>query len=222
MSLSFDGVDDQWPSGTEIWGNIFSVAMWINPTTLGEGGNGFLIAHGTSTSPRFLMSLNNVTNVNSFVFRVGRGTDGVWRTAPDTVVLGVWQHLVVTYDGSVATNHILAYYNGQPFALTTVTAPAGTFAPDNQVVYVGNNYGVTKTFKGMIAEVAVWPYILSPDAVQNVYTRGVLVEPNIQLYWPGDYKTSANAGKQQFWSGGPSMTLVGVLSADHPVRPAGR
>jgi Concanavalin A-like lectin/glucanases superfamily len=218
MSWTFDGVDDLVSSGAKAWGSIFSVSVWVNPTTLGESSQGFIVAHGPSATPRFGLHCQSTPNANSFQIRVGRATDGVWRTLANVVVLGTWQHLVVTYDGSVVSNPPIVYYNGQPITLQTTVSPAGALTADTQVVYIGNNSAGARTVEGSIGEVAVWPYILSPVAAQNVYLLGVLAEPGYLNYWPGD-----GAGPQEFPQGTAGLTVTGALAGENPPgRPAGR
>jgi hypothetical protein len=217
MSWSFDGVDDQVPSGTETLGAIWSVGAWVNPVDLGELSNGYALAvgSGTPSSGRFYLAVANAPVVNAFFLQVGRGTDGRYQTPANSVVFNKWQHVLFTYDGTVASNDPLFYYNGQPLTLARSQLGSGPQPSDAQVIYIGNSSGTTRTWRGLIGQVAIWPRILTPVEVANLFVIGPALYPDYGWYWPGDNLDAAQS-PQQFPRGNRALTVAGALAAENP------
>jgi Concanavalin A-like lectin/glucanases superfamily len=218
MSWFFDSVDDHVDSGVETLGSFATFAAWIHPFSVGENSLGMIVAHGGTDRPRMGLQLCN-TPVNSLQFRA-EGNNGAWVSGANAITLGVWQHVAASLDG---TGFPLGpapslYVNGQPVANTVVTAPAGALATDNVVFYIGNSSTTARTFNGRIGEVAIWPRVLSPVEINNVYVLGVGAVPDYGWYFPGDA-----GSRQQFPRGTLALTLVGAIAGENPpARPAGR
>jgi hypothetical protein len=79
----------------------------------------------------------------------------------------VWQHLAVTYDGSIFT----AYLDGQPVG----TSPPGRMA-SFATLKIGSNRITTNFFKGRIDEVHIWNRALT---AQEVATLAAISGPSL-------------------------------------------
>ena len=100
---------------------------------------------------------------------VWNGSNAYWY-AP-TVSLSTWYHLVVTYDASSAANDPIIYLDGISQSLSeSGTAPAGAWNGIKvQACYIGNSSIGTASWRGNLADVAVWNRVLTPSEVAHLY-----------------------------------------------------
>lgn len=78
---------------------------------------------------------------------------------------GVWQHLVLTYDGTTA----IIYLNGNQSVVTALSGAIGTTA--NHLL-LGNRTGFSRFYKGGIDEAGLWSRALTPKEVAALYNFG--------------------------------------------------
>jgi len=125
-SLSFDAVDTTYaaiPNLTDknLWyfGNSnlsepekpFSVSMWIKPN--GVAFQPLLLTLGNGTDTRWYIWVISSGIGCTIVSQNDPSSNRIERgTASGSVVDGVWQHIVVTYDGTRRNNGIKIYING--------------------------------------------------------------------------------------------------------------
>src|SRR3990167_4361471 len=101
MSRSFDGVDDLITFGTTgdkllTENGAVTCTAWIKPNSTGEGGSGVIFIRGAAiTSPGLIFR-----STDTIRFRVQGTTDLVRASANNEIIMGIWQHIAFTWDGS--------------------------------------------------------------------------------------------------------------------------
>lgn len=156
----------------------------------GAGGDRIVFANRTISTQRSTESLFFLTAVDATARRIHDWTNfdtiqttstvimttGAWSTTAASAsipipALNTWHHIVVTYDGSSASNLPQIYLNGvlqTPTASATAVGTLNTGAGD---LYIGNRSGNDRTFSGQIAYFRRWNTILNSQQVKQLYTN---------------------------------------------------
>jgi hypothetical protein len=97
---------------------------------------------------------------------------------------GVWNHLVVVYDGGIlSTSTVHMYLNGSSIGLTQ-TGVGATANTANINYSIGASFiAPTRSFDGAIDEVGIWPRALSASEVSVLYGNGIGV-PTVLISEP--------------------------------------
>jgi hypothetical protein len=89
----------------------------------------------------------------------------------NTVALGAWQHVALTYDTGSAANRPIFYRNGVVVTTTVQTAPAGSRSSDAaSTLSIGNTTALDRTFDGAIDDVRIYNRILSASEIGTLAT----------------------------------------------------
>jgi hypothetical protein len=132
---------------TNIWANAWTIEGWVYPTAL--GGN----------TPIYSRSSYGTTNsYDLLIYTQGSGLfvyAGNYVSAPSTLSLNTWQHIAVTYDGSVSNIYVGgSYKNGgsvAPYSFNpTYGTLVGAWGPG-----VATGFGATTSFQGNLADLRV-------------------------------------------------------------------
>lgn len=167
-ALSFDGVDDvvNCGSGASIDDvRPITIAAWIFPRTAGEGSLGYIFSKFASggSGPRVLLDSINVTNgINFGAHSTGTANQPSRISNSNWIVLKTWQHVAITWDGSLTATNIHSYVNGVEvtyFSSTNGTTAITSDAADS--IVLGNRVAADRTFDGYIADVRIYNRILS-------------------------------------------------------------
>ncbi len=81
---------------------------------------------------------------------------------------GQWVHVVMTYDGSSASNVPGIYFNGLPQTVSVIQAAAGTISTNTDSYWIGNRGNGDRGWDGMLAEAAIWDRILNPVEIKLI------------------------------------------------------
>lgn len=174
-------------------GYPITISAWIKPTTLGDSNVGRIVDRGTSTlGPAFL-----VYPTNALAFIVDGATDLSRITSNSTIKLLVWQHVVVTWDGSVTAGNVHIYVNGVETTYQTTTN--GNLLVDNAAtnLYIGNNASSAgRGFNGLIDTLNIYNRALTVTEVQQLYTTPfrMFERPSIDLWTPTVDVASSKVG----------------------------
>lgn len=109
-----------------------SVAAWVYYDALPDNNYSSIVTKGSPDYWTFGFSdLAALSCVNCLHFWQGYATNGVWRTANNTVAAGAWNHYAVTLSSrsDTAANPII-YINGVSTAVTEQQTPAGAARSD--------------------------------------------------------------------------------------------
>ncbi|MFY1623793.1 LamG-like jellyroll fold domain-containing protein [Micromonospora sp. WMMD735] len=136
----------------------FSLSVWVKPTTAG----GVIVSEDGANASRFI--LWNNTSDNTWRFGLGNADSGWSYTqvvTPAGTALGVWTHLVATYNAETRT--ISLYVNGVLKGSTAVTANP-TWPSTGKFVVGRYKYQAAPTayYAGKISNLQVWKRALTP------------------------------------------------------------
>lgn len=145
-----------------------TVSIWINPSSL-----------PASSATYFGVITKRVAAFNKESWRIElRGstasaspvyctiTGGTTLQSASTVTTNKWQHIVMVFDGSTATNNLQLYLNGALDKMTSIT-PATVPRNATANVSIGNNG--TYDFLGAMDEVRIYNRALTLAEVQDLY-----------------------------------------------------
>lgn len=178
----FDGVDGDVNLGSDssiddIFAGGGTISAWINPASLGEGGFGRIADKAnTSFGPNGDGWAFQVGGSGYLRFEHGFSSDfGAWRTSTGTVSLDTWQHVVITFDASSASNDPRFFINGVEQTVTQLQAPSGSARSDAALdLKIGNRSTTsTRTFDGLIDEVRISDGLTNSDEVAAQYDNVV-------------------------------------------------
>ena len=170
----FDGADDVYSIAADsdingLFDSGGSVSMWLFANTVGETAGRPL--YGKDAYYCYINNASGTTCDFDFV-HYGSTTTGNWGSSARSFNLGVWNHVVITYNNSSTSNDPVIYINGSAISLTE---SAATDSPDDDtdIKYIGSSDTAHRTWDGYISEVAMWKAILDADAVTVAYNAGV-------------------------------------------------
>ncbi len=152
-----------------------TVSAWIYPRSIGEGSRGRIVDKADATTPTngWLFVLTNNAGANQLGFIVDyAGTNLSYDVAANSITLDQWQHVVVTWNGNAnpASNNVRISVNGS--SVSSVTATAGTSGrvdDATQVVKIGNDKSLARTFDGYIDDVRIYNRVLSDNEIDLLY-----------------------------------------------------
>jgi hypothetical protein len=166
-ALNFNGVSNSVTVGSPAaLTNLarYTIAAWIKPRTLGEGNLGRILDKrnaGVSAGWSMFLGAGAVTFRQTF-----STTEGAWSMPANTVALGAWQHVALTYDTGSAANKPTFYRNGVVVTTAVLTAPSGSRSSDAaSPLSIGNTTTLDRTFDGAIDDVRIYNRILSASEV---------------------------------------------------------
>lgn len=185
-SASIDNLDTQGGGG-------LTLSAWINPTGLGEGSLGCIIRKGSLLSDSGQYTFQ-ITTGNVIRFQKDCSTsDMTMPSAADQITIGVWQHVLVTWDGSVTAANAHIYVNNVEVSYGTPVDGAGSVRSDAALNFnIGNGDGTSITFAGGITEVVAFNKIVSADERAQLYGYGTPLKflpasidrGSVKGYWP--------------------------------------
>lgn len=154
-----------------------SISMWIKPDNI--------------SAFRGLMAMRQAPLFNGWVFAIhSSGTlgwfDGSWKQSNVTLTANIWQHVLISHNGSTIT----FYINGVSAGSFASSILDGTGADLQIATWDSTSY----EFDGEMAEVAVYLDDLSASEVNNIYRNGVdTSHPDIEAYWKLDDGSGTSA-----------------------------
>jgi regulation of enolase protein 1 (concanavalin A-like superfamily) len=155
-------------SGAGSLANLFvhgmSVSVWVKPRSGGGGGAGRIIDKDNNNGGWFL-AMNGPTRIRFAVDTFP--TLSPSRVSTAAVQANTWQHVAVTWDGSVSGSNIHLYLNGV-LADGAALDGAGVAQPDDSTPFaLGNrSLDLARSFDGAIDEVRVYSGILTVAEIQ--------------------------------------------------------
>lgn len=174
-SMLFDGVDEYFKGATTFseldGGTQFTLSMWVKPTDLIANRIIFHIPRNTTqTNSQVLVWLRTSGQLE---ISVNVNTQFV-RSTTAAITPGVWQHLLIAFDLSQATNNnrIRPFVNGVD-VFSVANNPASSFPVSSGAVWLGEEAnGYIAPFLGNIDEVALWNSDQRSN-VASIYNSGV-------------------------------------------------
>jgi hypothetical protein len=144
-----------------------SVSAWINPRSAGAFNSGEIWGKAPGGGNMRLAFSGN--NVLEFYRETALKSVDMRATTSPSITYNEWQHIVLTWDGTVSTNmHI--YRNG--IDITSGAQASGLQMLDaNSTFKIG--FAGSIAYDGSIDEVRVYNRILSADEIRELYEQGM-------------------------------------------------
>ncbi len=160
-----------------------TVTAWIRADS--NGGSSFpriLVMPGCYFNLRLDGSANNNTlDFATTTAANGSTVDGEWLSSPNSIGIGAWYHVAVSYDKSSTAKIPALYVNGVRMSLTTLTSPA--IAPPSYVgtSYIGNRLDLTRGWDGLIDDLRIYNRLLSDAEVQSLASTPPNLAPTVNV-----------------------------------------
>lgn len=151
--------------------NSFSVAFWVNVSTLPSSGNAGALVHMgavNSTDPGWHIVFNNSAGSGQFVARFSDGTTLYSATSSAIYTTGTWYHVSATWNRK---DHLRLYVNGVQVVSTSIAAAASANVQPTQDFKIGGRHGTSVWFDGIIDEVLIYDGVMSAD-VRTMHRNG--------------------------------------------------
>lgn len=157
-STLFNGTTSVIDCGTSPIGvGAKTVSAWIKPTGWGESNAGRICSDG-----KFIFSLDSTQ-----IFKVTSDGATYKNSAPGSLILGKWNHVIATRTAEGVAN---LYLNGVLNGTADVTS--GTPAAATSNLCIGNVAATDRTFNGKIAEAKIYNQVLTASQAQELYSTG--------------------------------------------------
>ncbi|HUT09870.1 MAG TPA: LamG-like jellyroll fold domain-containing protein, partial [Thermoguttaceae bacterium] len=171
-AATFDGDDDSVEVNHLITSQSMSVETWFSADTLAgwrvilnhDGWSGGNVHYQFNGNPiKWCINGSGDINLTGYTFNAGE-----------------WYHVVTTYDGTVATDNVKLYVNGDlQVTMSQSTANVPQITPGN----IGAWNGIEREWDGMIDEFAIYGSALSADRVMAHYLAASGGSP---IVWDND------------------------------------
>lgn len=147
--------------------NTFSAELWVKPDINSTERCVYLIKPGktgSTDSPRggFMIGSWEGGDGRQATAGVTTPSGNVWAISKDTIQVGKWNHIAMTYDGSLAVDNLKIYLNGK--LEDTQTAVGGMTLPNGPLLIGGNVYYL---FNGLMDEVRIWNHTLTSVEISS-------------------------------------------------------
>jgi hypothetical protein len=188
-SASFNGSTDYIDVGSDsllddIWTGGGTITGWINSHSIGENTGFYVVKRSSQPSGWHISNKDESGDTCKLRFAVRWDNFGQWTTTSRDITYNEWIHIAVSYDNSSTSNNPTIYINGVSVAITTVTAPSGTYVSDaSDNLYIGGEAGDFTT-DGNISQLGIWQGILTQAQIQS------LMESTSYSNIPADVKST--------------------------------
>jgi hypothetical protein len=173
QAFSFDGVDDHISTEDIDLPSTFTLDAWIFPNTT-DG-----VQYILSKDDDFLRSYFFCFDSGGKLVASVKNTAGAftqYRTTEVVLSVGQWQHVVLTYDGSLGADQKMSFYvNGQNAAATHIGPYDAGGTPENNdlIVRLGiYGDGIRSPFNGLIDEVEIFNRVLATNEIVALFNAG--------------------------------------------------
>ncbi|MFC1722449.1 LamG-like jellyroll fold domain-containing protein, partial [Patescibacteria group bacterium] len=150
-----------------------TVTFWVNPYSAGEASTARIITKGGANNGWTINKQPcDANNVDLNMAVDSTGTDAQFRADCSLPRYG-WSHVAVTYDDDSNSNSPSFYVNGSVVTLDLDDTGDTAYASDaGNNLYIGNNSITAGTFDGLIDEIKMYDYVLSPAQIAWNYNKG--------------------------------------------------
>ena len=170
-ALSFDGTDDIVDAGSATQLDDLgpmTIAAWIRPDAAGNSSARMIMSKSDTGSGRWFLEIDNTApEDDAFEFnKEYDSTDLARITSNGTVAYDVWQHVVVTWDGSDTGANVHIYKDGVETGYLSTDNGSTTKLSDAALPFtIGNRGNGANPFFGVIDDVRVYDRVLSAGEI---------------------------------------------------------
>lgn len=171
LSTSFDGIDDFVGFGDAFLYDRttqFSMSFWVKPNNLAAQR----CIYSKVTADANVYGFNIQINTAGRIILQPRSVGSllIWTDNSLSVAAGVWNHVVVTYDGGSNLNGFRVYVNGVMATIPGSSTMSGTWL-SNQTAMLGSRNSALY-YSGYMDEVSIWNKALTQAEVVEAYGGG--------------------------------------------------
>jgi prepilin-type N-terminal cleavage/methylation domain-containing protein len=174
-SLQFDGVNDYVDVGSgdslDIT-NAITIEAWIKPNSLAVSDLTQQTIYARSTT--YSLLILSYTNGRVYVLQSCNGSspwNSYYQTPAGVLQVGIWTHIVATYDYSNATVNV--YINGDLSTDGSRKTGSNCGIYSSKPTYIGSQAGASRSFNGLIDEVRIYATALTATEIQQHYAEGL-------------------------------------------------
>lgn len=148
--------------------NKLTVSIWVRPRVWPTDN---MSPVAREKSFRMIIGSNGVWHAVVATENNPWYTEGTLAASSRTLTLGIWRHLVMTYDGS----QVKVYQNGEPCG-SGAKLISGSICGDDQIA-LGNRNSVNVQFMdGQLDELRIYNNALTPKQVMELFKSGEAVD----------------------------------------------
>lgn len=180
QALNFDGSNDVVNVGQpSVLNNLGPVtySLWVKPNLSAIDVEYFLLGKASGALPAglFFFEIYNYAGGERSLYFQKNGTGGssVSRQTNNNLIKPrIWQHVVVTWDGSTTSSNVHIYYNGEE-ATYQGGGNATALDPDPSISFtIGARADNSNSMDGAIDEVRVYNRVLPLEEIKGLYNAG--------------------------------------------------
>ncbi|MEK7116540.1 MAG: LamG domain-containing protein [Patescibacteria group bacterium] len=184
QGLKFDGSNDYVNlASPAIFDNIspLTISAWVRPKSTGKNFRGTIIGnlgHLFNDAGWMFCIDANANHPKAYSFIVDYDTNNLQHTTADnTVTMGAWQYVAVTWDGSTTATNAKIYINGTESAYDPTYGGQTDGSTDRvddtgKNVHIGDCSNTNCIFDGLIDDVRIYNRALSASEVLALYKSG--------------------------------------------------
>lgn len=158
-SASLDNIQNQGGGG-------MTVSFWINPAS---NAANYILSKGphSNLSGTWEITKSSATNPARVGFFKEGATDlnSSWNSVLTT---GVWQHVVLTWDGTMIANGLSLYKNGLLVAKSVTDGSSPNSDAANNL-FIGSSNGTSGFLDASLDEVRIYNRVLTSQEIQDIY-----------------------------------------------------
>ncbi len=165
----FDAFNDEIDCGSgnsidDIFTGGGSVSVWLLSDGRGQNNEGHVIGK----TAWMLQMITNTTTIRfqqDFELTVD---EGQWDF---TIAAGVWQHIVLVYDNSVAVNNPTVYLNGVSVSVTEITMPGSDVREFDRAhnLMIGDRPASDRSWDGKIGDVMLFNTMKTAADAKSIF-----------------------------------------------------
>jgi hypothetical protein len=174
QALLFDGSSNQNVNvGTSNFvcatGSPMTISAWIYPHNAGENSGGRIFSRRLDADA---YDCTLQFSSDQFQFTWSGATSLFRRSSAAAATFNMWQHILVTWDGSLTGSNIHLYRDGTELSYATTQNGTGLYYAPGQASLIGKRASNDRDFDGKIDEVRVYNRVLSAAEIKRLYEMG--------------------------------------------------
>lgn len=153
----------------------YSVWVYVDTFPSGAGGPADAIFNTYSYPGGMVVELLDSRLVFLCSFS---GVSGWWQTDTNPFLTSQWVHIVITFDGSSASNNPVFYINGSSVTVNELQAPSGSLVNKASTsLEIGNSINITtgiytRAFDGKMFDARIYNRVITSAEATELYNAG--------------------------------------------------
>lgn len=217
-AVDFDGTDDYITMGDVLdfeRTSSFSFAAWLKRD--GTGTNDMIISSLINGQPftGYRWNFSSGDNIE-FWFINNHGGGNYLRAYASPAASTVWEHWLLTYDGSSAVSGVKMYKNGVSQSIFAAIDSLSATTVGTGVLNIGGEAN-SGDFNGLIEDVRIYNRVLSAGEIETLANSKIKYGPvgnGLVGYWPLDEAGAGDGIRSMIQWTGPNAKLSWSMDSD--------